>query len=104
MWKQYVHMNLSHGRGSENVELPRRPSLGGYQQCSNGYTPKGFKLGYDIVILVLKRFCQQMENRWEMGQEWMSSEQLLLTYRILIESGDSVGLLDRGDIGGNTKK
>lgn len=41
----------------------------------NEYTPKGFKHGYSIVRLLLKRLCCQMENRWEKGQEQMSSEQ-----------------------------
>lgn len=75
-------------------------SLAGHQKCSSGHTPKGFEHGCGTARLVLKRLCYQAENRWEKGQEWMSSEKLEDSQ----ESGEGDGNLDQGAIEGNTKK
>ena len=95
MWKHYVHMNLSHG--SENVESPRRPGLGGYQQGSHGFTPKGFKPGCDIVIQILKDDCirRRRDGKWDQHGCAQSNQ------KTLMKSRESVDFLDQVDIRGN---
>ena len=63
--------------------LPEGPDWENTGKATIG-TPKSFKLECDIVILILKGLCYQMEKRWETGQEGMSSKQLKDSYGVSV--------------------
>lgn len=71
------------------------------QRCSNGCILKGLIHGCDIVRLVLKKKIMLSDREWMKNGARMG---VVTWVRSLLWDWEGDGLLNQGDIGGNTKK